>query len=67
MSERRGEVRVGTSGWNFRHWRDNFYPPDLKQEEWLDYYSGRLSSVEINNSFYRLPSGETFRKWADTV
>jgi uncharacterized protein YecE (DUF72 family) len=64
---RPGKIRVGTSGWNYDHWRKNFYPQELQPTEWLDYYARRLSTVEINNSFYNLPSAKTFRKWADTV
>ncbi|MFO7915324.1 MAG: DUF72 domain-containing protein [Candidatus Krumholzibacteriales bacterium] len=66
MSER-GNIRIGTSGWNYRHWRENFYPPEIKQKDWLEFYAGRFDTVEINNSFYNLPSAGTFRNWADTV
>lgn len=66
MSER-GMIRVGTSGWNYDHWKGSFYPTELKQKDWLDYYAEKLRTVEINNSFYNLPSGKTFRKWAETV
>jgi len=66
LSER-GKIIVGTSGWNYDHWKGSFYPPELKQKEWLDYYAGRLTTVEINNSFYNLPSEKTFRKWAEMV
>ncbi len=58
---------VGTSGWHYSDWRGRFYPPDLKPEKWLDYYARQFSSVEINNSFYRLPSETALVKWrADT-
>jgi uncharacterized protein YecE (DUF72 family) len=59
----REKIYVGTSGWNYKHWKGNFYPEDLKQTEWLKYYSDRLKSVEINNSFYRLPDIKTFNSW----
>jgi uncharacterized protein YecE (DUF72 family) len=59
----RARLHVGTSGWHYRHWQGPFYPEDLPGKEWLAYYAGRLSSVEINNSFYRLPEAETFRNW----
>lgn len=62
-----GKLYVGTSGWNYKHWKGNFYPEDLKQNEWLKYYSGKLNSVEINNSFYRLPDIKTFNNWAKTT
>lgn len=59
-----GKIYVGTSGWNYRHWKGNFYPEHLKQKEWLKFYSQRLDTVEINNSFYRLPDTNTFASWA---
>lgn len=58
-----GSVRIGTSGWQYRHWRGVFYPEDLPQSDWLAYFQARFDTVEINNSFYRLPSAETFAKW----
>ena len=56
-------VRVGCSGWQYRHWRGRFYPPDLPQARWLEYYVERFDTVELNNSFYRLPDAETFAAW----
>ncbi len=61
------ELRVGTSGWHYKHWMDAFYPEGLKREEWLSHYALFFDSVEINNSFYRLPSRDTFSSWADMV
>ena len=58
-------IRIGCSGWNYRHWRELFYPPGLPQRRWFDFYAEHFDTVEINNSFYRLPSAETFRKWRD--
>jgi uncharacterized protein YecE (DUF72 family) len=54
---------VGTSGWHYKHWLGTFYPPSVKTSGQLQYYLQFFSSVEINNSFYRLPSKETFTKW----
>lgn len=48
--------RVGTSGWSYANWRGAFYPENLKQRDWLPYYARHLDSVELNASFYRLPS-----------
>ena len=62
---RTGEIRIGCSGWNYRHWRGAFYPEKLPASRWFDYYAATFDTVEINNSFYRLPSGETFAKWRD--
>ena len=61
----KGKVYTGTSGWNYKHWKENFYPGDLKQKKWLEFYSERLKSVEINNSFYHLPDTKTLKTWKD--
>jgi uncharacterized protein YecE (DUF72 family) len=61
-----GRVYVGTSGWHYAHWRENFYPADLPTTRWLEFYAGRFETVEINNSFYQLPSEDTFRQWRAT-
>ena len=57
---------IGTSGWVYPHWRGVFYPPKLPQSKWLEFYTGHLLTVELNNSFYRLPSEQAFAKWRDT-
>lgn len=59
-----GRLRVGTSGYDYSHWRDRFYPPDLPKKEWLSFYAARFDTVEINATFYRLPRPETFDRWA---
>ena len=56
-------VRVGCSGWQYRHWRGSFYPKELAVDDWLEFYVGRFDTVELNNSFYRLPEPETFAAW----
>lgn len=56
-------IRIGCSGWNYRHWRGLFYPAGLPQRAWFAFYAEHFDTVEINNSFYRLPSVETFEKW----
>jgi uncharacterized protein YecE (DUF72 family) len=56
---------VGTSGWQYRHWRETFYPPGTAQGRWLEYYAHRFATVESNAAFYRLPEAETFQAWAD--
>jgi len=60
-------VRVGTSGWSYDHWRDRFYPHDMSQRDWLGHYASQFRSVEINSTFYRLPSEDTLRTWHDSV
>jgi uncharacterized protein YecE (DUF72 family) len=57
------EIRIGCSGWQYRHWRGEFYPADLEQKHWLEYYASRFDTVEINNTFYRLPEASAFAAW----
>jgi uncharacterized protein YecE (DUF72 family) len=56
-------ILVGTSGWQYRDWKGRFYPKDLPQRRWLEFFSQHFPTVEVNNSFYRLPSEETFARW----
>jgi uncharacterized protein YecE (DUF72 family) len=56
-------THVGTSGWVYNHWRGVFYPPQLRQRAWFHSYASAFSTVEINNSFYRLPAEATFDAW----
>jgi len=56
-------IRIGCSGWQYRHWRGDFYPAELPQHAWLDYYARHFDTVEINNTFYRLPEAATFAAW----
>jgi uncharacterized protein YecE (DUF72 family) len=58
-------VCIGTSGWVYEHWRGDFYPPDLPQGEWFARYVRAFDTVEINNSFYRLPSERAFDAWRE--
>ena len=58
-------VRIGTSGWQYRDWRGTFYPAGLPQSRWLEHYASRFATVEVNNTFYRLPPASTFQKWHD--
>ncbi|WP_245409589.1 DUF72 domain-containing protein [Allosphingosinicella vermicomposti] len=61
----RGKIRIGCSGWNYKHWRGLFYPEKMAAKNWFAFYAQHFDTVEINNSFYRLPSSETFEKWRD--
>jgi uncharacterized protein YecE (DUF72 family) len=54
---------VGCSGWNYKSWRRRFYPANLPSAEWLQYYAERFDTVEVNNTFYRLPEAATFASW----
>jgi uncharacterized protein YecE (DUF72 family) len=59
-----GAARVGCSGWQYKHWRGDFYHTDLPQLRWFEHYASVFDTVEINNSFYRLPEAATFATWA---
>src|SRR5438270_303902 len=56
-------VRIGCSGWQYKHWRGDFYPADLAVAQWFDFYAAHFDTVEINNSFYRLPEATVFEAW----
>ena len=61
------ELRTGASGFSFPSWRPGFYPAGTKPADFLAHYARHLETVEINNSFYRLPAASVFEKWAATV
>jgi len=58
---------AGASGYSFKEWKGTFYPKHLKPEGMLAFYSERLPTVEINNTFYRMPKVEVLENWANTV
>ena len=58
-----GSARIGCSGWQYKHWRGDFYPADVPTSRWFEYYAARFDTVEINNTFYRLPEEATFASW----
>jgi uncharacterized protein YecE (DUF72 family) len=60
-------IRVGIGGWNFPEWRGTFYPKGLVQSQELHFAAQALTSIEINGTFYRTPSAESFAKWAAEV
>lgn len=60
-------IRIGTSGWVYRHWRERFYPKGLRAEELLPFYAHHFDTVEINYSFYRLPTRQSFETWASAT
>lgn len=59
--------RIGTSGFHYQHWKERFYPRDLPARVWLAFYARTFDTVEINNSFYRLPEAAQFAAWAAQV
>jgi uncharacterized protein YecE (DUF72 family) len=60
-------VLVGTSGYSYKEWKGRFYPPDLKEAGMLRFYAERFRTVEINNTFYRMPSPELLSRWEGEV
>jgi len=60
-------IQVGTSGWSYKEWKGSFYPPQLPTDSMLGYYASRFAAVEVNNSFYRIPSEAVLAGWAAQV
>lgn len=61
------EIFIGTSGYGYKEWKGRFYPEKISPKEMLRYYSGRLASVEINNTFYHMPTKGVLASWAEQV
>jgi uncharacterized protein YecE (DUF72 family) len=59
-----GQVRVGIGGWTYEPWRANFYPPGLPHARELAYAAGQVTAIEINGTYYRLQSRDSFSRWA---
>jgi uncharacterized protein YecE (DUF72 family) len=67
MAGSQPRYRIGTSGWNYPHWRERFYPKAMPANRLLPYYCEHFNTVEINNSFYHLPSRQTIEQWREIV
>ncbi len=61
------EYRIGCSGWSYQHWKDNFYPRKLPQSRWFEHYASRFDTVELNNTFYRLPTMDAVTRWKESA
>jgi uncharacterized protein YecE (DUF72 family) len=61
------QIRIGTSGWHYKHWVGRYYPHDIKPSEMLDYYLRDFDTVELNNTFYNLPKETSFETWRQSV
>jgi uncharacterized protein YecE (DUF72 family) len=61
------DIRIGTSGFHYKHWKGPFYPPKLAVAKMLDFYLQHFDTVELNNSFYRLPEASMFDCWRDAT
>ena len=60
-------ILVGTSGYNYKEWKGSFYPADLPTAKMLPYYAAHFSTVEINYSFYRMPTEKVLAGWAEVA
>jgi uncharacterized protein YecE (DUF72 family) len=60
-------VWFGTSGFSYKEWRPAFYPADISEKQFLQYYATRLNSVEIDYTFYRMPTAKTIQAWHDAT
>jgi uncharacterized protein YecE (DUF72 family) len=60
-----GTVRIGCSGWNYRHWREVVYPKGLPARRWLEHYATLFDTVEVNTTFYRLPTVSAVAGWVE--
>lgn len=60
-------IRIGTSGWSYKHWFSRFYPEDIPKKNAFDYYQRKFDTVELNVSFYRLVPRKTYEKWHSSV
>jgi uncharacterized protein YecE (DUF72 family) len=61
------DIRIGTSGFHYKHWKGPFYPEKMPDAGMLDFYTRHFDTVELNNSFYRLPTVEAFKCWRDAT
>lgn len=60
-----GELRVGCSGWSYDHWKGRFYPEGIPRRRWFEHYASVFDTVELNATFYRLPTPTTVERWAE--
>jgi uncharacterized protein YecE (DUF72 family) len=67
MVQRLATIRIGTSGWHYKHWVGTFYPPRTPGSKMLAYYSENFDTVELNNSFYHLPKKSSLESWRDST
>jgi uncharacterized protein YecE (DUF72 family) len=61
------DIRIGCSGWHYKHWRGPFYSPNIRGDQMLSHYLQHFDSVEVNNSFYRLPTDSAVIAWRDST
>jgi uncharacterized protein YecE (DUF72 family) len=67
IAKHRDPIYIGTSGWSYRSWRGTFYDASESPSDYLEFYARHFATVEVNNTFYRLPEIKTIKSWRDTV
>jgi uncharacterized protein YecE (DUF72 family) len=67
MPRTKKDIHIGTSGWSYEHWNETFYPKEIKSNERLQYYASHFKTVEINNTFYHLPTENVIKNWYEKV
>ncbi|WP_142713487.1 DUF72 domain-containing protein [Fodinibius sediminis] len=67
MADRKRSLHIGTSGWSYKHWTASFYPQRIKAADMLNFYSRQFDTVEVNSTFYRLPTRKVLLKWKKSV
>lgn len=67
MAQHTSKIHIGTSGWSYKHWKENFYPSKLPSNDWLNFYATMFSTVEVNTTFYHAPLPTTTEKWLKKV
>lgn len=65
MREERAKTWIGTSGWYYPHWVGKFYPEEITKKDWFSFYCGQFPTVEVNSSFYRVPSEKMVQGWRE--
>ena len=60
------KIRIGASAWSFDDWKGAFYPPDLPESRWLEFYARFFPAIEVDTTFYAAPSEDTVRRWMDS-
>jgi uncharacterized protein YecE (DUF72 family) len=61
------KIRIGSCAWSFDDWRGVFYPHDLPESHWLEFYAGHFPAVEVDSTFHAAPTEATVRRWAETT
>lgn len=64
---KKGSIHIGTSGWSYRHWKNEFYPPGMKPTDYLSYYAKIFDITELNTCFYHIPRDTTIEGWKEKV